>query len=80
MSPLSIKGAMKSAGNHIIFILVFFSVPMSLLFGLWAYQDQKLTLAWAARIVIVWAGLGVAIALIGWHVILSPIRRRLERK
>lgn len=63
-----------------IFILVYFSAPMSVLFGLWAYQDHKLTLAWAVRIVAVWAGLGVVTALIGWHVILSPIRGRSERK
>lgn len=77
---LSIKSATSSLRNHILFILVFASLPMSVLFCAWAYQDHELTLTRTLWILTVWTGVGIGMALIGWHIILAPFRRRSGRE
>jgi hypothetical protein len=67
MPPLSIRSATSSLRNHILFILVFASLPVSVLFCVWAYQDHELTLSRVLWIPTVWTGAGILGALVGWH-------------
>jgi len=80
MSLLSIKSATSSLRNHILFILVFFSLPMSLFSAALTYQDAPLTLTRILWILTVCTSAGVILALVGWYVIVPSIRRRSTRK
>jgi len=80
MSFPSIRSATKSLWHHVLFVLVFASLPTSMLFIAWAYQDNDLTTAHVVRILAAWTGAGVIGALIGWYVILAPIRGRTARR
>jgi hypothetical protein len=76
MSRLSLRSAASSLSNHVLFILVYFSLPMALLAVAFAYQDHELTITRVLRIGFWAVVLGVLLAFFGWHVILAPIRRR----
>ena len=78
--PSVLRTAMKSLWHHILFFLIFASLPMSILFIVSAYQDHELNAAGVVRIVCVWAIAGVIAALLGWYVILAPYRRRPGNK
>jgi hypothetical protein len=80
MALFGIRSATKSLWHHVLFILVFASLPTSLLFIAWAYEDHEFTLVRILQIVIVWVIAGIVAALVGWYVILAPIRRRSGRK
>jgi hypothetical protein len=80
MSRFSLRSATSSLRNHIFFVLAFFSLPMSVMFALFAYNDNELTFMRAIWIVTVWTGLGIVGAFVGWHVIVIPIRRRSRHK
>ena len=80
MARFSIKSATSSLRSHILFILIYFSLPMSLFSAALTYQDEKLTLIRILWILTVWAFAGVILALVGWYVIVPSIRRRSERK
>ena len=79
MSPLSIRSATSSLRSHILFIWVYFSVPMSLLFTAFSYQDHELRLIRMLWILTVWTCAGVIGALVGWYVIVPSIRRGPNR-
>lgn len=74
-----IKNAMSSLKNHILFFQVILSLPLALLFIAYSYVDQDLTWSRALWIVMVWSGVGAAIAFFGWHTIILPMRRRRGR-
>jgi len=74
-----IRSATRSLWHHILFVLIFASLPTSALFIAWAYQDNDLTVARVIQIISAWGIAGVALALVGWYVILAPIRRRNHR-
>jgi uncharacterized membrane protein YfcA len=76
MSWLSIKGGMSSLGNHIRFLLVTFSVPMTLLNIALSYQDQELTWSHALEIAAFCVAGGIVGAFIGWHTIILPMKNR----
>jgi hypothetical protein len=80
MSCLSIRSATSSLRNHIFFIWVYFSLPMSLFTAALTYQDAKLTLIRILWILTVCTSAGVILALVGWYVIVPLIRRRSGRR
>lgn len=55
---------------------IFFSLPMSLMFIVFAYEDGDLTLMYLLQIFGTWILAGAAAAFVGWHVILPSNRRR----
>lgn len=76
----TIRSATKSLWHHVLFVLVFASLPISILFIAWAYQDNDLTAAHVIWIIGVWVSAGVIGALFGWYVILAPIRGRPDHR
>lgn len=76
----SIRWATKSLWHHILFVILFASLPTSILFVAFAYQDQDLTLARVIQIASIWTLAGLALAVAGWYVILPPIRHRSRRR
>ena len=78
--PSALRTAMKSLWHHVLFFLVFVSLPVSILFIVWAYQDHELNAAAVVRIVSAWSVAGIVAALLGWYVILAPYRRRSGNK
>ena len=70
---------MNSLRNHIFFIWIYFSLPMSLLFAAFAYEDHELTLIRIVWILTVWTCAGVIAALVGWYVIVPRTRPRSRR-
>lgn len=80
MAILSIRSATKSLWHHILFILVFASLPTAALFLVWAYQDGDLTVGRGLQIISVWIIAGLIGALVGWYVILASVRRRSDQK
>lgn len=53
-----------------------FSLPLSMMFFVFAYHDNELTFARVLWIVFVWLVAGTAMGIIGWYAILPSIRRR----
>ena len=80
MIRLILRSATKSLENHILFTWAFASLPMSVLFAVFAYQDHEFTIVRLLRIVTAWSAAGVILALGGWYVIWAPRRRRSGRK
>ena len=66
----------SSLRNHILLVQLCFSLPMSLMFMVFAYQDNDFTFARVLWIVFVWLGAGTVGGFIGWYVVLPPFRRR----
>lgn len=80
MALRSARWAISSLWHHILFIVVFASLPVSILFIFWADQDHDLTVTRVVKIVTAWIIAGVIGALAGWYVILPSIRHRGTRK
>ncbi|HEY2782372.1 MAG TPA: hypothetical protein VGI90_16440 [Steroidobacteraceae bacterium] len=81
MSPLTFKGALDSLRNLLIFMWVYFSLPLMLMNVGFAHQDHELTPNLALRILIACTCGGVVMSLIGWYIAFAAIiRRRAERK
>ena len=72
----TMKSATKSLRNHVIFMEVIFTMPLSLVFLGTSYQYGELTPLWGLWIVTVCAALGAVAAVIGWYLILPSIRLR----
>jgi hypothetical protein len=70
----------SSLRNHLVFILIIFSLPMSAMFAVSSYQDGELTPLWTLWIFAVGTFIGFIVALVGWFIILPPILRRSKRK
>lgn len=76
----TIRSATKSLRHHILFVLVFASLPISILFITWSYQDGDLTAAHVIRIICVWTGAGIIGGVLGWYIILAGTRRQAHQK
>jgi hypothetical protein len=74
------KKGVSSLPNHIVLVWIFFSLPLCLLNGVLSYEDHELTFSRILRILVVGACAGVAVALVGWFVILPPLRRRNRKE
>lgn len=72
----TLRTALKSFWHLTAVMLVFTSLPMSILFMVSAHEDHELDAAAVVRIVSVWAAAGLIAALLGWYVILAPYRQR----
>jgi hypothetical protein len=79
MSWLNIRSATKSLPHHIFTIWVYFSLPLSLLFTAFSYEDRELTVLRMLWILTVCTCAGVFVALAGWYVIVPSIRRGYKR-
>ena len=59
---------------------VYICLPMSLLSCVWAHEDGELSLAQILRLLIVYMGVGVIMALVGWYVAFAGIIRRRQNR
>jgi hypothetical protein len=75
-----VKLGTSSLRNHIVFVFIVASLPMTAMFAVSSYQDGELTPLWLLWIFAVWTVAGFILALIGWFIILPPIIRRSGRK
>jgi hypothetical protein len=68
-----LKRASSSLLGNVVLVEVLFSAPLCLIFLSQSYAEKTLTVSWTAWLIVVWAAMGAAAAVVFWYAVSLPL-------